>query len=81
VLTTNRRSPPSSKSARLAQEAQLLNFLIDGQTNSVRMAHAVRVHVGGVDGLVHEVPTADVLEALRDELVQLELVALSKGRL
>jgi hypothetical protein len=57
---------------QLAQEAALLSFLIDGQETAVRMAHTVRVLVGGVDGLAKEVPTQDVLEALRDEVVQLE---------
>ena len=64
----------------LEQEALVLSFLIDGQTSSVRMAHALRVSVSGVDGLVQEVPTADVLEALRDELVQLEGDALIRAR-
>jgi hypothetical protein len=61
---------------RLAQEAQLLSFLIDGQASSVRMGHTVCVHVGGVEGLFYEVPTVDVLEALRDELTTLEIDAL-----
>jgi hypothetical protein len=63
---------------RLAQEAQLVSFLIDGQA-SVRMGHTVRVHTSGVEGLVHEVSTADVLAALRDELATLETDALLRA--
>jgi hypothetical protein len=37
----------------------------------------LRVRVAGVEGLVHEVRTADVLEALRDELVNVEFDALT----
>jgi hypothetical protein len=40
------------------------------------MRHAVRVRVSGVEGLAYEVPTVDVLEALRDELTTLEIDAL-----
>jgi hypothetical protein len=60
---------------RLAEEAELVSFLIDGQA-SVRMGHTVRVHASGVEGLVHEVAPADVLAALRDELATLEINAL-----
>ena len=60
---------------QLAQEAELINFLVDGPA-SVRMGHTVHVHTSGVEGLVHEVAPADVLVALRDELATLELDAL-----
>jgi hypothetical protein len=66
---------------QLAQEAALVSYLIDGQETSVRMAHTVRVLVGGMDGLAKEVPTHDVLEALRDEVVQLEGSVLVSSRI
>jgi hypothetical protein len=61
---------------RLGQEVELLSFLVDGQTSRVRMGHTVRVPVGGVDGLAYDVPSADVLDALRNELVELKVDAL-----
>jgi hypothetical protein len=66
---------------RLAEEAAVVSFLIDGHTSSVRMAHTVRVHARGVEGLAHDVSVTDVLEALRDELADLELDALRGPRL
>ena len=63
----------------LAQAAQLLSFLIDGQESAVRMAHGLFVSVSGVEGLQKEVPAADVLQALRDELVGLEADALIRA--
>jgi hypothetical protein len=60
---------------RLAQEAELVSFLIDGQA-SVRMAHTVRVHAGGVEGLASDVRVADVIDALCNELADLEFAAL-----
>jgi hypothetical protein len=47
-------------------------YLVDGQPHTVQMPHTVRVLIGGVDGLAKEVPTVDVLDALRHELVELE---------
>jgi hypothetical protein len=61
---------------RLAEEAAFLSFLIDGQTASVQMANTLRVRVGDVEGLAHEVPVRGVLEALRDEMFSLEFDAL-----
>jgi hypothetical protein len=64
----------------LAQEAQLLSFLINGQESAVRMAHGLFVSVSGVEGLAKEVPAADVLQALRDELLELEAAALIEAQ-
>jgi hypothetical protein len=64
---------------RLTEEAAVINFLIDGQA-SVRMAHTVRVHAGGVEGLAHDVRVEDVIDALRDELADLELASLRGAR-
>lgn len=64
---------------RLEQEAQLLNFLV-GQTNSVRVPHTLRVHVGGVEGLMVEAPTRDVLEALHHAVLDIEVDALLRAR-
>ena len=61
---------------RLAEEAELVSFLIDGQAAAVRMAPRLRVHARGVEGLSSEVVVEDVLVALRDELSVLELDAL-----
>jgi hypothetical protein len=60
---------------RLAEEAALVSFLVDGQA-SVRMAHTVRVYAGGVEGLASDVRVADVIDALRNELADLEFAAL-----
>jgi hypothetical protein len=43
---------------------------------SVRMGAIPCACTSGVDHLAHEVPTADVLEALRDELANLEFQVL-----
>jgi hypothetical protein len=60
---------------RLAEEAALVSFLVDGQA-SVRMAHTVRVYADGVEGLVSDVKVEDVIDALRNELADLEFAAL-----
>jgi hypothetical protein len=66
---------------RVDEEAGLLDFLIAGQSGvSVRMPSIVRVHAAGVEGLYHDVKVADVLEALRDELSDLELDAIRGAR-
>jgi hypothetical protein len=62
---------------RLADEAALVSFL-SGQ--AVRMQNTVRVRTRGVEGLAHDVSVSDVLDALRDELTELELAALTRGR-
>jgi hypothetical protein len=64
---------------RLAEEAALVSFLVDGQA-SVRMAYTVRVHAGGVEGLASDVRVEDVIAALRDELADLEFAALRNAR-
>jgi hypothetical protein len=63
---------------RLTEEAAVINFLAGGQT--IWMGHTVRVHARGVEGLVNDVSIPDVLEALRDELADLEFAALRGAR-
>jgi tetratricopeptide (TPR) repeat protein len=63
---------------RLAQEAALISFL--NPESPVHPAPVLRVHVGGVEGLVRDVPVADVLRALRDQLYDLEADVLVKAR-
>jgi hypothetical protein len=55
---------------RLAQEATLVDFLAAG--SSISMAPILHVRVGGVEGLVRDVPVTDVLAALRDQMFDLE---------
>ena len=55
---------------RLAQEAALVDFLAPG--SHIVMAAVLQVRVGGVQGLVREVPVADVLAALREQMFDLE---------
>jgi hypothetical protein len=64
---------------RIAEEAALVSFLIGGQT-SVWMAPSVHVRTAGVEGLGQDVRVTDMLDALRDELADLELAALTRGR-
>jgi hypothetical protein len=63
----------------LAEQAAVIGFLVDGHA-SIHMAHNLRVLVAGVEGLTKEVPTTDVLDALRDEINELEFKALTKIR-
>jgi hypothetical protein len=55
---------------RLAQEATLVDVLAAG--SSISMAPILHVRVGGVEGLVHDVPVTDVLAALREQMFDLE---------
>jgi hypothetical protein len=55
----------------LAQEATLVDFLAAG--SSISMAPILHVRVGGVEGLVHDVPVTDVLAALREQMFDLEV--------
>jgi hypothetical protein len=55
---------------RLAQEAALVSFLAG---SSISMDPILRVRVGGVEGLVREVPVTDVLAALREQMFDLEI--------
>jgi hypothetical protein len=60
---------------RLASEVALVALLGTGQTSSIRMPNTLRVHAAGVEGLSHDVVVTDVIEALRDELANLEFDA------
>ena len=55
---------------RLAQEAALVSFLAG---SSISMDPILQVRVGGVEGLVREVPVTDVLAALREQMFDLEI--------
>ena len=55
---------------RLAHEATLVDFLAAG--SSIRMAPILHVRVGGVEGLVRDVPVTDVLAAFRKQMFNLE---------
>jgi hypothetical protein len=63
---------------RVAEEAALVNFL-GGEGSSVRLKSIVRVPVGDIEGLAHEVAVLDVLEALRHQLYDLEGDVLLRG--
>ncbi len=58
---------------RLAVEASLVGFLATGQEHSIGFAARLPVLVSGVAGLRQEVPAADVFDALRSELADVEL--------
>jgi hypothetical protein len=64
---------------RLAEEAALVNFLA-GPESAIRLAAIVRVPVGDIEGLAHEVGVKDVLEALRYQLYDLEADVLRGAR-
>jgi hypothetical protein len=55
---------------RLAQEVTLIDFLAAG--SSISTAPILHVRVGGVEGLVRDVPITDVLAALREQMFDLE---------
>jgi hypothetical protein len=59
---------------RLAAEAALVDFLRGGKT--LFFPNTVRVEVGGVEGLASDVRVTDVIDALRNELADLEFAAL-----
>lgn len=63
---------------RLAQEAALVDFLAPG--SHIVMAAVLQVRVGGVEGLVREVPVADVLAALREQMFDLEANVLLRAK-
>lgn len=64
---------------RLAEEAALVNFLA-GPESAIRLAAIVRVPVGDIEGLAHEVGVKEVLEALRHQLYDLEADVLRGAR-
>lgn len=63
---------------RLTEEAALVSFLTGGQT--VWMGNTVRVYAAGVEGLAQDVRVTDMFDAFRDELAELEIAALTRGR-
>lgn len=65
-------------SERLAEEAALVDFLAPG--SSIRMAAVLTVPIGGVQGLAREVPVADALAALREQMFDLEANVLLGAR-
>jgi hypothetical protein len=62
---------------RLREEAALVGFL-SGQT--VAVGRSLRVRTAGVEGLVKEVQVPQVLEALHDEMMDLDIASLRAGR-
>jgi hypothetical protein len=63
---------------RMEQEAALVGTLAGGP--AISMAPILQVRVAGVEGLVREVPVADVLYALRSQMFDLEAKVLMGAR-